>query len=149
MEMLVHSHIPSVISILPALPSYLSSGVAKKLKARGDVEISMRWNEGAVVSLVLHFNSNHPWLSNIKENQPGYFVQSQSRSQNMKLTLSVPITSNLFPISTRCGNIDTGHQPHQVSFLPKEDQYYTIEIYSFPCVIEMCRYLPNDEKCKI
>ena len=51
-EMLIQSH-EGMISILPALPSALSSGSFKGLRARGNVTVSASWQDGKIEKLKL------------------------------------------------------------------------------------------------
>lgn len=48
MEMLLQSH-DGCITLLPALPTAWPTGEFHGLKARGDVEVSCRWEDGHVV----------------------------------------------------------------------------------------------------
>jgi hypothetical protein len=67
-EMLLHSHIPRQISLLPALPISLGvAGHAYGLRARGDVGVSMHWRDGKVLAAAIVFNSPHPWLNGLKD----------------------------------------------------------------------------------
>ncbi|MCW9705265.1 glycoside hydrolase family 95 protein [Fodinibius salsisoli] len=52
-EMLVQSHIDHTIDILPALPSALSQGSIKGIRARGSFELEMSWSEGDLQSLTV------------------------------------------------------------------------------------------------
>jgi len=49
-EMLVQSH-TAYIDILPALPSALSEGTIKGIKARGGFELNMKWSNGKLTQL--------------------------------------------------------------------------------------------------
>ena len=52
-EMLLHSH-ESEINFLPALPPAWPAGTVTGLRARGGVEVDIRWAKGRAVSAVLH-----------------------------------------------------------------------------------------------
>lgn len=57
MEMLLQSH-DGAITLLPALPSAWPSGEFRGLKARGNVEVSCRWESGHVVEAWITSGSN-------------------------------------------------------------------------------------------
>lgn len=53
-EMLVQSHEPGLIRILPALPKAWQTGEVKGIKARGGFTLDFRWENGEVKSLRIH-----------------------------------------------------------------------------------------------
>ena len=61
--MLLQSHVPGHLLLLPALPTALAErGRARGLRARGDVEVSLAWHEATTSVALLQFLSPHPWL---------------------------------------------------------------------------------------
>lgn len=76
-EMLVQSHIPSHVSLLPALPAELSDfGHLRRIQCRGGVSVSMQWSLGMLQRVTFHFQHPHPWLAGFEEdpNYPGFPV---------------------------------------------------------------------------
>jgi len=76
-EMLIQSHVPGKIYLLPALPGEWKNGKLKGLKARGNFEVDMEWEDGVVTDAritsrvggeVEVFNGDKSELINI---QPG------------------------------------------------------------------------------
>merc|ERR1712146_361623 len=63
-EMLVQSHVPSTLWLLPALPLGWSEseGGFEGLRARGDVLVSVAWAKGgAIKHAAIVFGSQHVW----------------------------------------------------------------------------------------
>ena len=56
-EMLLQSQ-AGMIELLPALPDAWKSGEVKGLKARGNITVDMKWEEGKLVSVTLTAGSN-------------------------------------------------------------------------------------------
>ena len=85
--MFVQSHIPGILLLLPALPtsSYaptMQSGQIKKLKARGDVEVSFWWKKSVVQKLKLSFLSFHPWLRGMIEISSDNLISKNAANNN-------------------------------------------------------------------
>jgi hypothetical protein len=76
-ELLLQSHVPGHLLLLPALPVALAEhGQAHGLRGRGDVEVWMSWVASAATAAVVRFLSPHPWhLSGITErpDRPGFY----------------------------------------------------------------------------
>ena len=53
-EMLIQSHEENTIRLLPALPSEWADGHITGLKARGNFEVDMNWNEGELSEASIH-----------------------------------------------------------------------------------------------
>ena len=62
-EMLLQSHEVGVVRLLPAVPAAWMSagGEVLGLRARGDVEVSIRWSEGTITAARIVLRSEHPY----------------------------------------------------------------------------------------
>lgn len=80
-ELLLMSHIPGTLIVLPgisSLPISLDGGVVRGVQARGDTSVSMSWAGQkhliSVTSLDVLFASRHPWLLGSHwEESDGYY----------------------------------------------------------------------------
>jgi alpha-L-fucosidase 2 len=80
-EMLMQSH-AGEIHLLPALPKAWASGEVKGLRARGGFEVSMKWEDGQMVSATIKSKAGLPCVVRYKT---PVVVQMQGRS--LKTTL--------------------------------------------------------------
>jgi len=53
-EMLLQSHEPDILRILPALPESWNTGYVKGLKARGNLSVDIFWKDGQANEIVIH-----------------------------------------------------------------------------------------------
>ena len=121
-EMLVQSHIPGQLLLLPAVPSSLAErGVVRGLKARGQVSVSLSWAGGQVTACLLRFDGvrvnetnerasgttttttssrsaklvPHPWLLGLREMEgaKGFFEAPPSVHMYTDTGVSIGISS--------------------------------------------------------
>ncbi|EAZ79565.1 glycoside hydrolase family 95 protein [Algoriphagus machipongonensis] len=52
-EMLIQSHEKDIVRLLPALPKAWKDGEVKGIKARGDITVEMKWEDGEITALSL------------------------------------------------------------------------------------------------
>ena len=57
-EMLIQSHEPGIIRLLPALPKAWQSGEVKGIRARGDITVDMAWEKGEIIKLSMLSGEN-------------------------------------------------------------------------------------------
>lgn len=107
--MLIQSHIPGLLKLLPAVSSSLlqrRKASAFGLRVRGDVQVSMVWDAGQLIASVLVFNSPHPWLQGLHEDpqHPGFYTSvtttatadaQQNAAQTLPLRLAVESPSRM------------------------------------------------------
>jgi len=109
-EMLLQSHLPGTLALLPALPTkWAGHGSALGLGARGDAVVSMRWLKGKVTAAKIVFNSPHPWLASaagLRETGPGYFAWrpealEAARLGLLQVRIVSPLSSDLVLVSSK------------------------------------------------
>jgi hypothetical protein len=68
--MLLHSHTPAHLSLLPALPPELSDfGRVQRLRCRGGAAVALHWAGGVLRQASLEFPHPHPWLAGVQEDR--------------------------------------------------------------------------------
>jgi len=78
-EMLIQSHEENIISLLPALPSYWDKGEVKGLKARGNITVDMKWENGRLTGATL-----------LAANNRTVQVRHNGRTQRVSLRGGIP-----------------------------------------------------------
>lgn len=96
-EMLVQSHLPRRLIVLPALPTHWKhGGQVIGVGVRGNARVSFTWRNGNIQALVVSFASSefHPWWSRRIEERPdlpGFYVDEALRSsRTAELTVYSP-----------------------------------------------------------
>lgn len=96
-EMLVQSHLPRRLMILPALPTHWKhGGQVVGVGVRGNARVSFSWRNGNLQALVVSFASSqfHPWWSRRIEERPdlpGFYVDEALQSPHKaELTVYSP-----------------------------------------------------------
>jgi len=150
-EILVQSHLPGHLLLLPALSASLSEGRAVGLHCRGDVRVDLTWAAGVVSSAALSFRSPHPWNKGLPESTSGSgFVSTDflesflSSEHNYELTVVSPNRLVLLQETTsQCAEMISSREPsahdHGNNYVPPLWQTYgkasiTIRVSSFPCL---------------
>lgn len=66
-EMLVQSHEVGIVRLLPAMPAawMQAGGEIVGLRARGDVQVSIRWKQGVITAARIVLNSAHPYHNGV------------------------------------------------------------------------------------
>lgn len=108
-EMLLQSHIPQMISFLPAVTSSLrDSGIVRRLKARGNVSVSFQWENGEVRAATIAIHSWHPAFRPFKEQSRGFFGVEQSVSgASVPLIFAFPNPMKAIMLSDAASVYDT------------------------------------------
>ena len=98
--MLLQSHVPGHLLLLPALPSALAErGRARGLRARGDVEVSLVWQEATASVALIQFLSPHPWLVvtlSERTDKTGFYQPSTTANGEVLVRVSSPNALRLF-----------------------------------------------------
>ena len=97
-ELLLMSHIPGNLLVLPglsSLPLSLDGGIVRGVKARGDVSVSVSWtsnrNSIFVTSLDVLFASRHPWLFGLGwDESDGFYYAGSNDERKPMLRIYFP-----------------------------------------------------------
>jgi len=98
LELLVQSHVPGQLHLLPALPREIAEkGYITGVAARGDMRVSLIWQKGLVAAAVIIVRSIHPWHSHksntdgsispvLQEGPSGYFSLSDRWKDSLEIS---------------------------------------------------------------
>ena len=131
-ELLVQSHVPNLILLLPSIPSELSATGYLTLFCRGDIKASLSWRNGNVTEATLLFNSNHPWHRGIEESPSGSgrFTLSQKLS---RFSVFISSPNILYSNVSSCAHISaTNIESVWVAGRPILEIVHGV-VNSFPC----------------
>lgn len=93
-EMLIQSH-TGQITLLPALPKQWQTGAVTGLRARGDVQVSMRWANSKLVDATLLAGKSQPINLALPHSCISPTVKQQGSNKN-KVTVSIANTAVVF-----------------------------------------------------
>jgi hypothetical protein len=138
--MLIQSHIPGVLFLLPSLPLELShSGLIRNWLTRGGARVSMRWRRGSILSARIRFHERHPWFSIAPiETKRGYFHSSSSPSASVVIMSpnELRVVDSLSLQS--CMRVTTEKKTQPLPLPLLSDYLLRLQILSYPCSVCLC-----------
>jgi hypothetical protein len=159
-EMLVQSHTPGYLQLLPALPRewYASGpGHMKGLQARGDVTVSVCWDsQGSVAAATLRFASAHPWNS-FGRNKifQGFNFRYNHHRHNEDSAAAPPLSSpgtargeNVVIVASPSPLREFHHESTCASVEARSGGGITIKISTYPCEVRLCGAEQDDVSCE-
>ena len=100
-ELLLMSHIPGTLLVLPSLsslPLALVGGMVRGIKARGDVSVSVSWTSNrssiSMTSLDIMFASRHPWLFGLGWDESDGFYCADSNDERNPILLRIYVPND-------------------------------------------------------
>lgn len=158
-EMLVHSHIPGWIHLLPSVPDEWSAGTVKGLRVRGNAQVSIHWEAHNIVVAFLSFGSNHPWwrgvsietdrdgLYEVNPNQYTVNLLSKNKIKAVDVSGDINDPNSSFQSCSMSVSFDTFHRSSSVQQDVHSISFQQTQMI-FPCGILLCDMQINDEQCK-
>ncbi len=156
-ECLLQSHSPGALHLLPSLPPALSArGSFRRLKARGDVSVSVWWEDGRALAAVLTFHSRHPWLRGQLEAPSGFFSQAGGDGDGLGAEVWV-LSPNKMKLQTNRSTAETcassavvsAAQSFVVPLQLPTDSVVKLTVVAFPCTVVLCSVYQGDSTaCK-
>jgi hypothetical protein len=174
-ELLVQSHVPGHLLLLPALPVALSeAGHVRGLRARGDIDVALAWRDGTATAVMLRFLSPHPWITgNISEraDQPGFFEVAAGdlpdNREGGRATMRVATPNALRLVASRrpnttswvdggdgCaryvmgGGAPSGDVRNANSHWTHNSHVGLLRVLSFPCDVSLCSSTAKPTTCE-
>lgn len=154
-EMLMQSHVPGTIHLLPSLPqAWLNrEGTVKRMRIRGDAQVSIYWKQGKVVVATITFANLHPWWAGTEmdRERDGFYVfastkpfNGRSLSKNkLKLVSAVEGTECSFSASYST-SFEQNIESNLFSITLQLQQDHPV----FPCTVLLCDDELSDERCQ-
>ena len=174
--MLLQSHVPGHLLLLPALPSALAErGRARGLHARGDVEVSLAWREATASVVLIQFLSPHPWLVvtlSERTDKAGFYQSTTTKDEGttevlvrvaspnaLRLFASrIMSNSNSSSSSSLGGNSRScARFSEDINPLPAtaahahwtaQSHVGILRITQFPCTVSLCSVALHESACK-
>ena len=171
--MLLQSHVPGHLLLLPALPSALAErGRARGLRARGDVEVSLVWREASASVALMQFLSPHPWLVvtlSERADKAGFYQPSTTPDGGVTEVLvrvaspnalrlfasrvmSNSSSSSLGGNSRPCARFSVDLTPplsaNAHAHWTAQSHVGVLRIAQFPCTVSLCSVALHESACK-
>ncbi len=156
-EMMVQSHMPGVIQLLPAIPDvwFDGEGLVKQIRLRGNSHISIYWKKGRIVFARLEFQSGHPWWRGVKmENERDGFYQMSLSTNSLAVLYSktqLRVISEDHTAANACP-ISVSSSTWPQAFDSKLTDWWSITLEvlkeEFPCTVLFCDKEINDTDCE-
>jgi len=154
-EMLLHSHIPGVLSLLPALPKTLPRGHVYGLQVRGAVEVSMGWSNGVLVAVELVFHSKHFWQKARVPYELYAGVSRAHKDSDFDIHMFIAAPNRLRGVGHHSYNTRVGINQFAVvsDHIPEDMETkqvvteLSVRTTDFPCVVTLC-ISDGDVQCK-
>lgn len=140
-EMLVQSHNPGVLELLPAISADMSEGELLGFVTRGDINMDLKWANGIVQQVNLEISGPHFWnTGNVakKDGKDGYFEFLLNREGSSDKSLSdtklLIVSPNALELSESppCVLISPSGVSHEF-IETSTKKFHQVIITSYPC----------------
>lgn len=172
-EMLLQSHEPGILRVLPAMSSelypsggYCNSirptkivhilkdpkrficrvGVVSGMRCRGGYSVSLHWIDNSILGLRLDFEDWHPWLRGQHEDSPGFYsMLNHSSTSDNKASIKVITPQKMAQVPA---NDQVACASIQNDSWDDHKGYsmMVLNIFRFPCSLSLCS-INKEGKC--